>query len=140
MRRAQRVAPVREVVLATTLRPEDELLVRAARKLGVRCVRGSDVDVLSRYALAAREAKADTMHVYRNPERFALRSVVDPNAPDASADRWTLDTLDDYRMLATLFDLLSAEAAEAPMERVLAVLDAHPEVRAMNAHIEQKKT
>src|SRR5919108_3261124 len=47
-----------EIVLAVTTNPDDEPLVDLARRLGLRCHRGSEHDVLARYAGAAREAGA----------------------------------------------------------------------------------
>ena len=48
-----------EIVLATSDRIEDDRLVTVADQAGVRCVRGSEHDVLGRYVLAARESKAE---------------------------------------------------------------------------------
>lgn len=48
-----------EVVLATTINSEDDPLIPMAERLGVRWYRGSEHDVLSRYASAASEARAD---------------------------------------------------------------------------------
>lgn len=48
-----------EIVIATTVNATDDPLVELARKEGVRCFRGDEQDVLSRYLGAAREAKAD---------------------------------------------------------------------------------
>jgi spore coat polysaccharide biosynthesis protein SpsF len=50
-----------EVVLAVTTNPDDDPLVDLANRLGVRWYRGSEEDVLSRYAGAAREADADAI-------------------------------------------------------------------------------
>lgn len=48
-----------EVVLATTTNPSDDPLPALASRLGVRCFRGGEQDVLGRYLGAAREARAD---------------------------------------------------------------------------------
>jgi spore coat polysaccharide biosynthesis protein SpsF len=61
-RQLERLAACRradEIVLAVTTRPDDEPLVELARRLGLRWHRGSEHDVLARYAGAAREAEAD---------------------------------------------------------------------------------
>jgi spore coat polysaccharide biosynthesis protein SpsF len=42
------------IVVATTDRPEDDVLVKAARRLDVEVYRGSELDVLARYVGAAR--------------------------------------------------------------------------------------
>jgi spore coat polysaccharide biosynthesis protein SpsF len=59
LRRLERCRRIDELVIATTTNADDEPLVALARRLGVRCHRGSEHDVLSRYAGAAREADAD---------------------------------------------------------------------------------
>jgi spore coat polysaccharide biosynthesis protein SpsF len=48
-----------ELVVATTTNSEDDPIVALVRRLGHRVFRGSEDDVLSRYAGAAREAGAD---------------------------------------------------------------------------------
>ena len=52
---------VHEVVLATTTNVEDDLIVAIARRIGVRVLRGSSDDVLSRYLLAAHATRADAV-------------------------------------------------------------------------------
>jgi spore coat polysaccharide biosynthesis protein SpsF len=55
VRRADRV------VLATTVNPEDEALAALTRERGLACYRGSEHDVLERYAEAARAFDARTV-------------------------------------------------------------------------------
>jgi spore coat polysaccharide biosynthesis protein SpsF len=50
-----------ELVIATTTNTTDDPVVNLARQEGVRCFRGSEEDVLSRYVGAAREASADVV-------------------------------------------------------------------------------
>jgi spore coat polysaccharide biosynthesis protein SpsF len=59
LRRLQRCKRIDELVIATTTNADDDPLVKLAARLGVRPYRGSEHDVLSRYAGAAREASAD---------------------------------------------------------------------------------
>ena len=56
--RAQRVE---EIVLATSVGKDDDPVAALGAELGVRVVRGSEIDVLSRYVLAARESEADVI-------------------------------------------------------------------------------
>lgn len=63
-RTVQRVARARTlngVVVATTTQQADEQIVAEARRLGVSCSRGSEGDVLSRYAQTARECDVDVI-------------------------------------------------------------------------------
>jgi spore coat polysaccharide biosynthesis protein SpsF len=59
LRRLERCERIDELVIATTMNADDDPLVELAGRLGVRAFRGSEHDVLSRYAGAAREASAD---------------------------------------------------------------------------------
>jgi glutamate-1-semialdehyde 2,1-aminomutase len=58
LERAARATSVDEVVLAIPDLERDDPLEELARRLGVRCVRGSETDVLDRYLQAARESQA----------------------------------------------------------------------------------
>ena len=59
IRRLKRCRELDELVIAATVDPKDEPLLRVAEAEGVRWFRGSEQDVLGRYAGAAREAGAD---------------------------------------------------------------------------------
>jgi spore coat polysaccharide biosynthesis protein SpsF len=50
-----------EIVVATTVSPEDDVIEALCRKMHVRCFRGSEDDVLSRYFGAARMTQADVI-------------------------------------------------------------------------------
>jgi spore coat polysaccharide biosynthesis protein SpsF len=52
---------VRRIVVATTIEPADEAIVGFCEKEMVACMRGSETDVLSRYAQAAAMFEADTV-------------------------------------------------------------------------------
>jgi len=59
--RAERIPGIDGLVLATTDRLRDDKLVDFARKQGVRCVRGSEQDVLDRFHVAVTEHPADVI-------------------------------------------------------------------------------
>lgn len=59
--RVRAITGVHEVVIATSVEPADDVIAATAGRLGVRCSRGSELDVLSRYAQAARETAADVV-------------------------------------------------------------------------------
>jgi spore coat polysaccharide biosynthesis protein SpsF len=106
--------------------------------------RGLDTEMFTRAALdaAATEARdpAEREHVtvflYRRPERFRIEHVTQD--VDRTQERWTLDTPDDYALLSRIFDA-APDPLSLTQEQVLAMLDANPGWRALNAHIEQKK-
>jgi len=59
--RARRAARVDQVVVATTLEPDDQQIVDECARLQVACFRGSTEDVLQRYDQAARAFGADAV-------------------------------------------------------------------------------
>lgn len=107
--------------------------------------RGLDTEMFTREALetAAAEARDPserehvTVFLYRRPTRFRIAHF--RQAADRTSDRWTLDTPEDYALLSRIFEAASDPLALS-QEDVLALLDTNPSWRALNAHIEQKKT
>lgn len=57
--RLQRSRTLDQIIIATTINPKDEAIVRLCRKLGIAFYRGSEADVLDRLVKAGRFAKAD---------------------------------------------------------------------------------
>lgn len=207
--RARRIAGVDEVVVATSTEPKDELVAILAKRIGVRVFRGSELDVLSRYASVLETTKADvalritadcplldpvhsaavlhrliesgadyasnvierrlprgldteafradallraardatdaldrehvTRFVYRHPDHFRCVSIVSTEH-DWSDQRWTLDTADDYHFLYLLHAALGADVEDAPVARIVDVVQTTPGLREINAHIQQKSS
>lgn len=52
---------VNEIIIATTTNESDQVIEDIALKCGVKCFRGSEEDVLSRYYYAAKEYEIDTV-------------------------------------------------------------------------------
>ncbi|MFT3928213.1 MAG: glycosyltransferase family protein [Myxococcales bacterium] len=122
----------------------------ASNVLERRVPRGLDTEVVSRDALerAHREATDPalrehvTLPIVRRPDVFRCLST-EPRHPtlrgaDQSHQRWTLDTLEDYHFLASVYDLLGDRAADADVRDVLDILEAHPTLTQINAGIAQK--
>jgi len=61
IRRAQRAAGIDQVVVATSVAAEDDVIAAFCKEQGYTCVRGNLQDVLDRYIHAAREADADVI-------------------------------------------------------------------------------
>lgn len=198
------------VVVATTINTDDDPIVELVTGRGLPVYRGSELDVLERFAAAAEENDLDVVvrvtsdcplidgrviaagverylaegdprlyaantlertyprgfdfeifsadllrEAHKNAtlpaDREHVTSYLHQNRPgdirllnlpfEGSAHgaqyRLTLDTEDDRRLLATLieqYDGLSLDCAE-----LVALMDAHPELNAINQHIEQKK-
>lgn len=103
--------------------------------------RGFELEVFSAEALleADRDAHspAEREHVtpYLYSGRFPMRSV--QRAGDASRFRVTLDTPEDLIVITRLIE--EHGAADLDAEAIISVLEAHPDLVAINAHVQQKK-
>ncbi|MEX1027535.1 MAG: glycosyltransferase family protein [Candidatus Paceibacterota bacterium] len=106
--------------------------------------RGLDAELFTTDALrtAHREAVAtfEREHVtpffFLNPDRFRMDNHA--QQVDHSALRWTLDEPADLEFFQAVFRFFSKEQFIST-EQVLALLEKHPEIACLNAHIEQKK-
>ena len=208
LERLRRVRTQDVIVIATTVNASDDPIVELCAAEGVRCTRGSELDVLRRYhdaatsvgatvvvrvtsdcplidpdvvddviriftaargtldyvsnmlepsypcgmavevmstlALAEADAEAtspvDREHVtpflYRNPQRYRLQSV--RLGVDLSANRWTVDTPEDFELVRRIFESLHPRSPDFSMNDVLALLEQHPQWRALNQHVRQK--
>ncbi|MCB2379189.1 glycosyltransferase family protein [Hymenobacter sp. BT635] len=106
--------------------------------------RGLDFEIFSRELLAEAFQQAtqpsDREHVtpfiHQNRSgRVRFRHFTRP--ANRSAYRLTVDTADDFELLKVLIE--QHHAHQLPTDALLDLLDAHPELVALNAHIEQKK-
>jgi spore coat polysaccharide biosynthesis protein SpsF len=84
-----------EVVVATSILPGDDAIADHCAALGWSCVRGSEADVLSRYAVAARSTAADLVaRVTSDCPLFSPRvlddmlAAFDPTAIDYMSTNW----------------------------------------------------
>ncbi len=59
--RLKTVELIDEIVLATTVNKDDDSLEKLSKRLGIKCYRGSENDVLQRVFEAAKTYKADTI-------------------------------------------------------------------------------
>lgn len=106
--------------------------------------RGFDFEVFSRTLLAEAVANAtlpaDREHVtpYLHQNRPGTVQLAHLTRPaDASRYRLTVDTPEDFALAHAL--LANHGAGELDGEALIALLDAHPELVALNAAVEQKK-
>jgi spore coat polysaccharide biosynthesis protein SpsF len=106
--------------------------------------RGFDYEVFSRAALeeADREAHLPEHREHVTPYlaqnvsgRVRVQNLT--FEPDRSGYRVTVDTADDLELVRRLVE--DHGAAELDCAAIVQVLDAHPELVAVNAHVEQKK-
>jgi spore coat polysaccharide biosynthesis protein SpsF len=77
-----------------------------------------------------------TPFIYRRPNRYRLLHV--SGEIDRSSLRWTVDTMDDYRFAAAVYDLLGVNQHSFDLPDVLSLLGSHPELITLNEHVVQK--
>lgn len=206
LERLRRCRRVDRIVVATSVLPADDAIVTFCQQESTAVVRGPELDVLARFALAAKATGADTVvrvtadcpllepalvdqaieafaagdcdylsnmrpptwpygmavevmtrraldeaaaeardpaereHVtpflYWRPERYRLRSIT--RAPDLSAQRWTVDTPEDFELVSRILGALYAVRPDFTIDDVLALLARHPDWIEINRHVEQK--
>ncbi len=117
----------------------------ASNRLEPHLPRGLDTEALWRDALERTDRLATSApareHVTwfcyaERPDLFELHSVRRPY--DAHDLRWTVDTADDLAMVRRLYDDLGLADRPLPLGDVIAYVREHPDVAAMNRHVEQK--
>ncbi|MFF0266575.1 cytidylyltransferase domain-containing protein [Kribbella sp. NPDC004536] len=106
--------------------------------------RGMDFEIFSAARLYDAEQnatlKADREHVtsYLHQNRSGQMRLLNlPWSEDGSQYRLTLDTPDDWKLLDALFE--DFDASHLNCAELVKILDEHPELATLNAHIEQKK-
>ena len=107
-----------------------------------RFPRGLDTEIFTFHTLKtmweqakdADEREHVTLYAKRHPDCFERLSY--RQAIDQSHHRWTLDTKEDYAFVKTIYDQLGSGFST---KQLITFLEQHPEIQALNAHIEQKK-
>jgi spore coat polysaccharide biosynthesis protein SpsF (cytidylyltransferase family) len=89
VRRVQNAKSIDEVVVATTDRPADIVVIGEAERLGVKVVRGNEDDVLDRFRQAAVESNAETIVRVSADSPF-----VDPEVTDMVVDAFRSQDVD----------------------------------------------
>ena len=108
--------------------------------------RGLDVEIFTMGALVRSHAEATSPHqrehvtpyIYEHPAQFATEPYI--GTPDRSAHRWTLDMPEDWALIQAIYARLGSGRAIFSTAAVLDLLDANPELVALNAHVVQKST
>ena len=196
-----------KIVIATTKKPEDEVIEEIATQLGLECFRGSENDLLDRYYQCAKKYKADVVVRVTPDDPFVDHRVIDravqifkdnqvdfvtnhfePTYPegldvevysiyalekswkeakllserehvfpyiqnnqdqfkiinfkqdkDYSHLRWTIDYECDYEMTKVIYDYLYEKKPIFLQEDILQLLEKHPKISEINAHIKRKE-
>lgn len=106
--------------------------------------RGMDTEVFSFQVLQTVNASAVsppdrehvTRYIYQNPEKYRLGNVRDEG--DHSDHRWTVDTLEDFKLIKGIIEGIYLSNPLFTIQDCLEYLNKHPELAKMNQHIEQK--
>jgi len=106
--------------------------------------RGLDCEVFSMKALECAQAEAVqpshrehvTPFFYRQPQRFRLGQVKSPI--DYSFHRWTVDTEEDFRLIALMIEALYPDRPHFRLDDCLKLLERHPDWIKINAEVKQK--
>ena len=106
---------------------------------------GLDVEVASMAALRTAAAEADDPYdrehvmpfLYRQPERF--RTAGYPAPENLTGYRWTLDEASDFELIRRILEALLPVQPDFGWRDVIALLEAHPEWRILNAGVAQKQ-
>jgi spore coat polysaccharide biosynthesis protein SpsF len=115
----------------------------AATALGSGYPVGFDAEAIATDALALADASAAdayerehvTAHLWRRPERF--RCVWLDRSPDRRDWRLAVDTEADWRLVAAVHEALAPRDPEFGFAAVEALLEAQPELLALNRHVLQ---
>jgi len=106
---------------------------------------GQDVEVFSFEALEtswknarlASEREHVTMFIKNHPKKFKLNNVA--NKIDYSAQRWTLDNAEDYKLLKKIYEALYKKNHYFPMEQTIDFLDKNSQLQKINRHISRNE-
>lgn len=95
------------------------------------------LELVEREALEPRDREHVTLFIYEHPERFRLFGVPPSERHYRPDLRLTLDTSEDYKLIAALYDALYDSDPCFGLDAVLDYLDSHPELADINRHVAQ---
>jgi spore coat polysaccharide biosynthesis protein SpsF len=104
---------------------------------------GFDTEVLPAQALYEAEVQASdpyerehvTPYIWRRPERFPATILA--AQPDRRHWRLVVDTKDDYRLAAAIYECLHGDTPEFGYMELCALFEARPDLLEINAHVRQ---
>lgn len=108
---------------------------------------GMDTQVFARSVLeetaGLTQEPADREHVslyiYSHPEKYRLVNISAPRKHARPDLRLCVDTLEDYRVVSAIFDGLYSFKKDFGLDDILAFLDEHRDIAAINAAVQQKQ-
>jgi spore coat polysaccharide biosynthesis protein SpsF len=105
--------------------------------VGVEVFPTAVLEQVEREAAGPRYREHVTLFIVEHPERFRLLRVTPPPFARRPDLRLTLDTPSDYELISALYDSLHPADPCFGLDAVLAYLELHPELAAVNGDIEQ---
>lgn len=107
--------------------------------------RGLDAEIFTFSALEKtfNEAKLDyehehvTPYIYHNPDRFIIKNFA--NEVDLSFNRWTVDTIEDLKLIEEIYNSLYQKDKIFSFNEILQLIKTRPELAKINQDIKQKK-
>jgi spore coat polysaccharide biosynthesis protein SpsF len=83
-----------------------------------------------------------SIYIYSNPDIFKLQGVESglPDAESVGKLRLTVDTPEDFALIKAIYEELYPSRQDFRLGDVLGLLERRPELRSLNAHIQQKRS
>ena len=104
------------------------------RGLDAEAMTASTLERLHRLAIGAPMREHVTLFVHHHSDQFRMRGVY--NDTDCSAQRWTVDTHEDFEFVSRIYSCLGSN--DFAWTSVQKIVKSHPEWQDINAHVEQK--
>jgi len=109
--------------------------------------RGMDVELFTMQALenahvlgsSDAEREHVTLAMYKNPDLFRLKNIVSPKSYPTDL-RLTVDTEEDFQLISRIFEMLYPMKPDFTLDDVVDLMEHHPELAKLNAHVKQKPT
>ena len=79
-----------------------------------------------------------SLYIYRHPELYSLANVSAPATETRPGLRLTLDTAEDLTVIRAVFAALRPKRIDFPVVDMVAFLDVHPEIAAINASVKHR--
>lgn len=78
-----------------------------------------------------------TPYIWKNPDKFKMKNVA--NDIDYSAERWTLDTKEDYEFLKNVIEECEKKGKICRMQEVLEIIKDNPDWKGINSMFERNE-
>lgn len=115
--RLRRAPSLDEIVVATTVNPQDDAIVQVATRIGVTCFRGSEEDVLDRVVHAAQATGGDLIVQYGADCPFADPELIEQLLTIYREGRW--DFVSNALELTYPLGIVGAVVSRSTLEDVI---------------------